>query len=122
MGRIKRLLRQDLTPRAEVDLICPICKRRIPKAQIDAHHLIPKSKGGKKTEFLHRICHRQIHALFTEGELAKHLNSIEALTTHPDMDRFIAWIRNKPENFTERIKISNLLRAKKTISRNRSLF
>ena len=38
--------------------VCPLCGREIPINEHDAHHLIPKSKGGRKTEFLHRICHR----------------------------------------------------------------
>lgn len=42
-------------------ITCPICEREIPPAQMDAHHLIPRSKGGKETQYLHRICHRQIH-------------------------------------------------------------
>jgi hypothetical protein len=28
--------------------------------QRDAHHLVPKSRGGTETVWLHRICHRQI--------------------------------------------------------------
>ena len=50
--------------------MCPLCSRVIPPAQADRHHLVPKSKGGRQTEFLHRVCHRQVHALLTESELA----------------------------------------------------
>ena len=49
------------------------------------NYLYPKSKGGKSTEYLHRICHKQIHALFNENELAKILNTAESLRTHSDM-------------------------------------
>jgi len=34
---------------------CPLCDRVIPPAQADRHHLVPKSKGGRRTEFLHDI-------------------------------------------------------------------
>ena len=88
------------------ETICPICDRPIPPALKDAHHLIPKSKGGRTTEFLHRICHRQIHALFTETELASQFNNAAALQDHPEMQRFIQWIKTKPNAFYERVRKS----------------
>ncbi|WP_108508054.1 HNH endonuclease [Polynucleobacter acidiphobus] len=91
-------------------IICPICEREIPSAQMDAHHLIPRSKGGKETQYLHRICHRQIHALFTETELAKRLNSADAIRQHPQMQRFIEWVKNKPDGFYERVSKSSRLK------------
>jgi hypothetical protein len=89
---------------------CPICDRLIPESQKDAHHLIPKSKGGKTTEYLHRICHRQIHALFTEAELASKLNTADALLKHPEMQRFIYWIKTKPNDFYEKSRKSARLK------------
>lgn len=91
-------------------VICPICEREIPSAQMDAHHLIPRSKGGRETQYLHRICHRQIHALFTETELAKRLNSADAIRQHPQMHRFIEWVKNKPDGFYERVAKSSRLK------------
>lgn len=91
-------------------ITCPICEREIPSAQMDAHHLIPRSKGGKETQYLHRICHRQIHALFTEMELARRLNSADAIREHPQMQRFIEWIKNKPDGFYERVAKSTRLK------------
>ena len=93
-GRIRRKLIAD-TPALSIaasTLVCPLCERIIPPSQRDAHHLIPKSRGGKETEYLHRICHRQIHALFTETELARQYNHVEALLAHPEMARFVAWV------------------------------
>ncbi len=92
-------------------LICPICNRNIPISQKDAHHLIPKSKGGKSTEYLHRICHKQIHALFNENELAKTFNTAESLKSHYDMQTFINWVKSKPDAFYE--KTAKSLRIKK---------
>ena len=75
-GRIrKRLLAEKLRPVQPVpETPCPLCGRPIPDSQKDAHHLVPKSKGGQATESLHRICHRQIHALLNETELARQYN------------------------------------------------
>ncbi len=93
-------------------LICPLCNREIPAAQCDAHHLIPKSKGGRKTNFLHRICHRQIHALFTETELAKTYSHIEQLLAHPEIEKFVTWVKTKPSHFNERTYKSQRIRTK----------
>ena len=80
-------------------VICPLCGRAIPRSQRDAHHLVPKSKGGKHTTLLHRMCHRQIHALLTEKELARQYATIDALLTHPELQVFVSWIKTKPDDF-----------------------
>ena len=56
------------------DPICPLCLRPIPpEAKQSLHHLVPKLKGGKGGPVvrLHQICHNEIHATFTEAELAR---------------------------------------------------
>ncbi len=92
------------------EVICPLCDRLIPKLQRDEHHLIPKSHGGRHTAVLHRICHRQIHAVFTETELARQYNSIELLKQQEEMVGFIAWVRLKPDDFFERTRKSRRLK------------
>lgn len=62
------------------------------------------------TEDLHRICHRQIHALFTERELARDYHSVEAILAHPEMQKFVAWIRKKPPDYSDGVKKSRRLR------------
>lgn len=91
--------------------ICPLCDRVIPKSQQDEHHLIPKSHGGRHTTVLHRICHRQIHAIFTETELARQYNTIDQLKLHDDMVGFVKWVRLKPDNFFERTRKSRRLKS-----------
>jgi len=79
-------------------VICPLCDRVIPPAQRDAHHLVPKSKGGRQTKFLHRVCHRQVHALLTETELARNFATVEALLAHRELQAFIGWLRQSQPN------------------------
>ena len=112
MGRIRRLLQQEHVRVLPAELICPLCERKIPPCQRDAHHLVPKSKGGRHTEYLHRICHRQIHALLTETELTRQFNSVDALLTHPDVALFVAWVKTKPDDFMERTRKSQRIRPK----------
>ena len=90
--------------------ICPVCGREIPESQLDAHHLVPKSRGGRETEYLHRICHRQIHALFTEAELAKRYSTVEAILDHPEMQKFVTWVKRKPPDFIDGAKRSKRIR------------
>jgi hypothetical protein len=82
--------------------ICPLCGRGIPLEQRELHHLVPKLKGGKVTQSVHSICHRQIHALFSEAELARRYNTIEALLEHEEIRKFVDWVRKKPDDFNER--------------------
>lgn len=88
------------------EVTCPLCMRPIPKSQRDAHHLIPKSRGGIVTVILHRLCHRQIHATFTENQLAQQYFTIDALRSHPEIAKFIQWISNKPTHIQTAIKRS----------------
>ena len=85
-GRIKRLRSVTLIEEKQAIVselsICALCDREIPPALRDAHHLIPKSKGGVVTVLMHRACHKQIHALFTDSEIA----------------RFISWVIKKPND------------------------
>lgn len=113
-GRIHRLLMAERQhARLQPDpLRCPLCQRLIPPSQKDAHHLVPKCKGGRETEYLHRICHRQIHALLTETELARQYNTVEALLAHPDVARFVAWVQTKDDHFAERTAKSQRLRSR----------
>ena len=114
-GRIKKKqiqaeLSQSIALQPE-EVICPLCERNIPNSQRDEHHLIPKSHGGRHTAVLHRICHRQIHAIFTETELARQYSTIEQLKLQAEMVGFIQWVRLKPDDFFERTRKSRRLKA-----------
>lgn len=90
--------------------VCPLCDRPIPTSQLDALHLVPKSKGGVKTEGLHRICHRHIHANFTEAELAEQYSTIEALLEVPEIQKFVAWVKIKPPEYYDRSRTTRRIR------------
>lgn len=86
------------------DPICPLCGRTIPPGLISRHHLIPRLKGGKGGAVveLHRICHKQIHAVLTEAELARRFNTVEALRSHPQLATFLDWVARRPPGFDGR--------------------
>lgn len=99
----RRRLRWDGMPAAsEGSVICPLCERPIPpRARQSRHHLTPKLKGGRhgQTVLLHQICHSAIHARYSEAEIARRLAEIEALRADPEIARFLAWLRTKPDDF-----------------------
>jgi 5-methylcytosine-specific restriction endonuclease McrA len=115
IGKIRQKLISQEVPAIQkpAAITCPICDRPIPTSQRDAHHLIPKSKGGKTTEYLHRICHKQIHALFTETELAQQYHHAQILRDHPGMKKFIKWVSGKPNSFYEKTRKSSRLKSTK---------
>lgn len=101
-GRIRRKLglhqAEELAAREVEPLRCALCERPL-GAKVEWHHLVPKSEGGRVTAPVHPICHRTIHALATNRELATELADPEALRTRPDVARFLRWIADKPPDF-----------------------
>lgn len=86
---------------------CPICDRDMWRGVwIDKHHLIPKCRGGKATEYMHIICHRKIHSIWTEKELEKEFNSPEKIREHEEIQRFIKWVKKKEPDFYDRNEVN----------------
>lgn len=84
------------------DPVCPLCLRPIPPGVPQSlHHLVPRLKGGARGPVvrLHQICHREIHARFSEADLARRLSSIAALRAEPDLADFLAWVARRPPGF-----------------------
>lgn len=90
---------------------CPLCSRPLPKKP-SKHHLIPKTFKGKEIVLLHRVCHRQIHANFTERELLNYYHTIERLLENENIRNFVDWVKNKSPDFHVRTKNSTNKRAK----------
>lgn len=77
---------------------CPLCGRLMFKGDsVDRHHWQPKSRGGKEAGYLHRTCHRKRHSLFTGKELADYLATPGKARRHPEMQKFIKWVRRQPQ-------------------------
>jgi hypothetical protein len=87
--------------------LCPLCGRPLGTANIDRHHLVPKTFKGKEQFAIHKICHRKIHATFSERELLRSYHTWTALQGHADIRAFIGWVANKPPAFYTRTFTSN---------------
>jgi hypothetical protein len=78
------------------DPACPLCLRTVidPRLLSD-HHLVPRSRGGRKTEAICTDCHGQIHAMYSNRQLVG-LCSVDALMADPMFARFVEWISGRP--------------------------
>lgn len=82
------------------EALCPLCGRTLVAGPtVDEHHLVPRSQGGRMKETLHRVCHRKIHQTLKPRELARSFASWEALRAHPEIEKFIEWVRKRPPEF-----------------------
>ena len=77
---------------------CALCGRPLGR-RIEWHHIVPKSQGGRETVALHPICHRAIHANFSNKDLARLYPTLEAAKARDDIAAFLKWVANKPPYF-----------------------
>jgi 5-methylcytosine-specific restriction endonuclease McrA len=101
---------------------CALCKRQV--GALTRHHLIPRTRHSNKRNkrdfdradvktrivLLCRPCHNHIHALFTEKKLEREFNTLKSLAAHPDVARFVNWIRTKPDGFRPSNQMSSARR------------
>jgi hypothetical protein len=84
----------------EEDLRCPLCDRlMVLGPTVDEHHLTPRSQGGREKFRLHKVCHLKIHQALKPRELARQYNTWESLRTHPEVAKFIDWVKKRPPEF-----------------------
>ena len=98
---------------------CFLCGRPL-GARVEWHHPVPKSRGGRETVPVHpragrhapgmaadvrgtsapvSRCHRAIHRALDNKALARDYASAAALRSHPELERFIAWVARKDPDF-----------------------
>ena len=74
------------------------------------HHLIPRAQHKKKKKReelsqaeLNRViwicapCHKNLHAVLTERELADRYNTLAKLLAYPGIANFTAWVRKQAD-------------------------
>ena len=75
-----------------------MCRRPLGR-RIQQHHTVPKSRKGRETVPVHPICHRTIHKVFSNAELARIGDNVDALRETPVIANFLHWIASKPPDF-----------------------
>lgn len=99
-GRVKRLAGLAIAARRQEPVepsTCALCERPL-GVRTERHHVVPRSEGGHVTVPLHPICHRAIHAVLANADLAQ-IGTIEGVRARPEVARFLRWIRSKPADF-----------------------
>lgn len=93
--------------------ICELCKRQ--PIDLTIHHLIPKEEGGRFSDTAQICipCHKQVHFLYTNTELAALYSTVDSLKHAPEMKKFISWLRKQPATSLPRMKKSNRLRRRR---------
>jgi len=72
--------------------------------KLTVHHLIPRQYSKRKkldigpTINICSACHKQIHALFDNKQLAKELNTLAKLQQEPKIKKFLSWIKKQDPN------------------------
>lgn len=102
MARKYREPEEEEAP-VQPELTCWLCGRPMGDL-IEWHHPVPKSRGGRERQPVHPICHRTIHANFTNSDLEKRYATAAALLAHEEIARFVAWIVSKPPDFNAATK------------------
>lgn len=81
---------------------CELCERDLER--LTAHHLVPRQNTKRKNEDpaptieICSACHRQIHSLFDNKQLAQELNTLDKLKSEPQMQKFLSWVKKqKPD-------------------------
>lgn len=87
---------------------CQLCGRLM-RRRLTAHHLIPRSCHRNKwfkrrftreqlsrTIAICRDCHKAIHRLIPdEKTLGRHYNTLSQLRAHPELARYLRWVRRR---------------------------
>ncbi|MFN3167261.1 MAG: hypothetical protein ACE37H_09390 [Phycisphaeraceae bacterium] len=98
---------------------CELCRRA--GLPLTRHHLIPRKRHRRRSaqqrfgreEMRTRIallckpCHCTVHATLTEKELEDAFNTLDALAGHPEIARFVRWVRKQPTDRRVAVKRPN---------------
>ncbi|MDF2935017.1 MAG: hypothetical protein K0Q90_390 [Paenibacillaceae bacterium] len=97
-------------PGNKAPFFCALCGQE--SIFTTVHHLVPREIGGSRdpTVPLCHPCHKQLHALYTNEELAARLSSIAALQADEQVGRYLKWIRKQPPETIPRTRKSRAVR------------
>ena len=87
---------------------CELCGRT--EIEVTRHHLIPRTRHSNKRNQklfdrddvrsrladLCRPCHGFVHKVLSEKELELEYNTVDHLRAHPEIAKFVDWIKAKP--------------------------
>lgn len=107
---VRRLPPSSWPPPPRPPACCALCGREVPL--LTEHHLVPRSQGRRRglraaelpTVTLCGPCHKFLHRTFSNAELAADYPTVEALRRHPEVGRFVRWLRTQPATRSVRVR------------------
>lgn len=89
---------------------CELCHRE--NVVLTKHHLLPREEGGKEEHiaYICEACHKHIHALYTNRELAIRLNTIKDLQEDEKIAKYLKFIKKQPSSKKVRSRKSREIR------------
>lgn len=95
---------------------CELCRRD--EMELTRHHLVPRMVDRQPRvqrrfagtdlrthlALLCRPCHKFLHAMLTEKQLAEGFSTLEQLRQHPEVRRFVHWLETKPPGLRVRTR------------------
>ncbi len=111
---------------------CELCRRE--GVSVTRHHLIPRAVHRRprtarsfpqeelntRIAMLCRACHKFIHTVLSEKELAAEYSTLEKLRAHPEIHKFLQWVANKPPDLRVRSRKTRSPRWRSTDKWSRS--
>jgi hypothetical protein len=111
------VIREDQNTEPGAEERCELCGRPVGQNCLTRHHLLPRAQARRmkrrkmarrelkqrdpgRTVALCRPCHGNVHASLSNGDLGRSYDSLETLSAHPDVRKFIEWVRDKPHGRT----------------------
>ena len=76
-------------------LHCALCGRQV--VHLSKHHIIPKAEGGRETVGLCGACHATMHAFYTNGKLARELNTLDTIREQAVIQDYLKWVQKQPD-------------------------
>ncbi len=77
---------------------CPLCLRDVPDNKVSDHHLVPRCRGGFATVSICVGCHNGIHAFFSNKQLEKEYDSVDALLADEKFSKHVKWLAKQDIN------------------------
>lgn len=89
---------------------CHLCGRE--GVEITEHHLIPRSQAKRRGIKINQLptvnlcasCHKFLHLKFSNAQLAREYNTIEALLANEEVKKFVAWLSKQPASKRVRVR------------------
>ncbi|MGN6369639.1 MAG: HNH endonuclease [Phycisphaerae bacterium] len=88
------------------DGVCVLCGRVVGERYLTWHHVVPREEGGGAEDrvAMCKTCHKQVHAVYTNKELARELNTVEKLRGAEGLQGYLKWVRKQDAGAVFQVK------------------